>query len=347
MTVRLSRSLRRAAVCVAAVALATGAVAAVPSSAYAAGPLPSTTSLVASSGTYVGDSITLTATVNVIVPVGLGVTPTGLVTFTATDENDNTYALGAAALGSCLLKTCTASISSADFVAGATSVLASYSGDTLAGASSATAGVYLQTPPIVAGPATPYEQVCDAGSACQTPSIYNRQSNPTEGATIAQPSSAAASTLTGYFESAPLPCSYTSGSLTPNRFVFNSTATDVGKTIEYYEFDDALADAHYQDYQNSVLTYGHVCLASPTPSRPTLRRHRPAAGLGPTPTTRTTGRLRTIRRSAPTSACCPPAPTWATWPRVTARSFFHVDGGHADYVYVKFNVPAGDPKVTN
>ncbi len=129
------------------VAAVAGASATLAPSASAAGVLPTTTTLAAApAASTAGDTVTLTATVKVLGLPGLGVTPTGPVAFTASNGSGTT-ALGTSPIGSCLLTTCTAALSTTGIPAGSTTVTATYAGDTLAAASSGSAPVTVAVPP--------------------------------------------------------------------------------------------------------------------------------------------------------------------------------------------------------
>ena len=131
----------RAAAALAVVGLVAAGSSLLAPSASAAGILPTTTTVTASPASSTqGDAVTLTATVKVLGLPGLGITPTGSVSFTALDGPSSTP-VGSQALGACLLKTCTASISTTALPVGTTSVKATYAGDLLAAASSGFAAV--------------------------------------------------------------------------------------------------------------------------------------------------------------------------------------------------------------
>jgi hypothetical protein len=136
------RGRRIAISALAALSLAgTGVVAA--QSSQAAGLLPTTTTVTATPSTA-GErrNVHLVATVKVLGLPGLGVLPTGTVTFTSDDANTNIVGLlGTAKLGFCLLTACTATFDTTDFVQGADTYTATYSGDTVSKASAATGSV--------------------------------------------------------------------------------------------------------------------------------------------------------------------------------------------------------------
>jgi hypothetical protein len=158
-------SARRIATVAAAASLAIGTLSAV--SAHAAtGPLsilPTTTTLTASqTGSEVspipfGQPVTLTATVGINVLGGLLLTPSGTIDFTFLDNLGVTQQLGEAPLSSCLLivDQCTASLTT-KVAPGTNPVTASYSGDFLTTASSATLEMTSADEPAQQTP-----QVCD------------------------------------------------------------------------------------------------------------------------------------------------------------------------------------------
>jgi hypothetical protein len=131
------RGRRIATACLAVVSLA--AVGLVTAQSSQAGPpppptlLPTTTTVTATPSTAgLYRNVTLTATVKILgVLPGLGIVPTGTVTFTtpAQDQayNDGTAGyIGSAALGSCFLTTCTATIYTTEFAVGADTYTATY-----------------------------------------------------------------------------------------------------------------------------------------------------------------------------------------------------------------------------
>jgi hypothetical protein len=141
------------------VAVAASVTAVAAPAASAAGILPSTTTVTASSPWVTpGDTVALTATVKVLGLPGLGVLPTGSVTFSSPGA---TSAQGS--LGFCLLKTCTASASMVLPVAGTRTITATYSGDLLAAASSSTTAVTVYAPAAADSTSCPASQVfCSA-----------------------------------------------------------------------------------------------------------------------------------------------------------------------------------------
>ena len=162
----------RAAAALAVVGLVAAGSSLLAPAASAAGILPTTTTVTASPASSTqGDAVVLTATVNVLGLPGLGITPTGLVSFAALNGSSSTP-LGSKALGACLLKTCTASITTTALPVGTTSVNATYAGDLLAAASSGSAGVSVAplTPPDPE-PDVEDEVTCGNTSTCSTETI--------------------------------------------------------------------------------------------------------------------------------------------------------------------------------
>jgi hypothetical protein len=98
-----------------------------------AGSLPSTTKVVASPNPVGLDAnVALTASVKVLNLPGLGIVPTGTVTF----SSDTVGVLGSAPLGTCVLKTCKATLNVAFLPLGDNVVTASWPGDAYGAASS-------------------------------------------------------------------------------------------------------------------------------------------------------------------------------------------------------------------
>lgn len=108
------------------------------------GPLPTTTTVVASAlSVRYGQPVTFTTTVSALHLGGLLITPSGAITFTAANGSQ-TVTLGTATIAKpCLLTVipCTATFTTAQLPAGDDLVTASYSGDLLTGPSSGTVKV--------------------------------------------------------------------------------------------------------------------------------------------------------------------------------------------------------------
>jgi Big-like domain-containing protein len=226
----------------AAAALATGAmvVALSATPAGAAGPLPSSTTLAVSpKSSVVGTTLTLTATVKVLNSNGLGITPTGSVTFTSTN-GIQTVTLGSAPIGSCFLTTCKATLKSAAAPIGTTSATASYPGDSLVGASQGS------TPMTVTAPSTTSSNstvICYAGQPCDTGKV--QRTGSTTSADVSNSGSSNTQTLSASVSSQTLHCASSGGDgpdgdgddddgvFTGDLVTFSGTATDVGKTLKY------------------------------------------------------------------------------------------------------------------
>ncbi len=137
---------RKAAVALSTIGLGVGLLVA-PVPAQAAGILPTSTTVQASaSPVLVGTPVTLTAKVSVLGLGGLLVTPTGSVTFSATNGGPP-VTLGSAGLSPCLvlLAPCTATLTTSALAVGPNTITASYAGDLLAAGSSRTTTVVVSS----------------------------------------------------------------------------------------------------------------------------------------------------------------------------------------------------------
>lgn len=151
----------------AALGLLTGLAVLTQAPAQAAGPLPTSTRLQASAATVTaGTPVTLVAKVSVLNLGGLIITPTGSVTFTASRGGPPT-ALGTATLSSglsCLLTTCTATLSTAALPVGTNTITASYAGDLLSAASGGSTTVRVDPVPDTAPSAPTLTATAQVGS---------------------------------------------------------------------------------------------------------------------------------------------------------------------------------------
>ena len=151
----------------AALGLAAGVALATPTPAQAAGPLPTSTQVQASASSVIsGTPVTLVARVSVLNLGGLIITPTGSVAFTASTGGP-AVPLGSATLSSglsCLLTTCTATLTTTALPVGTNTVKASYTGDLLAAASSATTTVQVNPVPDTAPSAPTLTATSQIGS---------------------------------------------------------------------------------------------------------------------------------------------------------------------------------------
>src|SRR5581483_3976155 len=160
-----ARRRRRLLAGLATLAAATAMVVDFAPNATAAGLLSTSTAVSATPSTSTeGAAVTLKATVKVLGLGGIGVTPTGSVTFTSTNGSA-TATLGSAPLTPCFLSSCTATLVTSSIPVGTTSVKASYPGDSLSKASAGTA-IVLVTPNT--SPGTSATVVCYAGQPCDT-----------------------------------------------------------------------------------------------------------------------------------------------------------------------------------
>ncbi len=116
--------------------------------------LPTATTLAASSASVTqGDSVTLTASVSVTGVGGLGVTPSGAVTYSAA-TSAGTVQLGSSPIAAgCTLSPCTSTLTTTSLPIGDVVVTARYGGDALTQPSSGTANVHVA--PVVVPPTPP------------------------------------------------------------------------------------------------------------------------------------------------------------------------------------------------
>jgi hypothetical protein len=220
----------------------------------------------------------MTSTVSLLGLPGLGITPAGTVTFKY-DAGSTHITLGTSTIGSCLLTTCTVSRTTSSLPAGSGTITATYSGDTLLAASSASSGVtvnYLPEPP----PATSDSNSCGSGQACSTSEIQVSDGTNTDKLTVyaaSSPSGQSQSVSGALTPGATLDCPLQAGDSDSGQAVatFDNTATDASKSVVYRVEGPASVTIH-NNYANS--TDRLVCFASPTP----FNGHSPS-GYGPAP----------------------------------------------------------------
>lgn len=236
-----SRRIRRAPIVALVTAgLVAGSVAA-STGAQAAGGLPSgTTMTVSPSSVAYGTPVTYSATVKVLGLNGLGITPTGSITFSVKNAAGSVAPIGTAPISSCLLTACTATITSAAAPLGTTTALANYPGDGAVAASSAS------TPLSVGAPSggSSSTVTCYPSQPCDTGTVQT--SDQTTSADVSTPGSSGIQTLSVSVGSGALHCveppdnedsprnnpdadDIYLGALT----TFSSSANDVTKTIVY------------------------------------------------------------------------------------------------------------------
>jgi len=242
-----------------------------------AGILPSTTTLSVSPGTsYIGTPVALTSTVSLLGLPGLGITPTGTVTFKY-DAGTTHITIGSNSLATCLLTTCSVSRSTSSLPAGSGTITATYSGDTLLATSSASSSVtvnYLPEPP----PAQSSSNSCGSGQPCATTQIQVSDGTNTDKLTVtAGPSNQSQSVSASLTPGATLDCPLEPGDADSGQAVatVDNTANDAEKTVVYRVEGPASVTIH-NNYANS--TDQLVCFASPTP----FNGHSPS-GYGPAP----------------------------------------------------------------
>ncbi len=233
-------------------ALVVGGVAFAP--AASAAVLTTTTTVTASPATSVkGTAVTLTASVFLKPVGGVMLTPAGQVSFFAKNGAAQTP-LGSAKLGTCLLTTCKASITSTAIPAGTTSVQGVYSGDVVAGSSQGTA------PVTVTDPST-QTVTCQANTSCQATATVTSADGTTTLTVTADPSASNQTVHADLVNGQQLHCPGDSDPVLGGLGTFTSTATDAGKTIDYTGSGNVGAQM-YANYAAHTLYVG--CFASDT-----------------------------------------------------------------------------------
>jgi hypothetical protein len=223
-----------------AASVATGL--AVAASAAATGGLPSSTTLAVSpQSSTAGTPVTLTATIKVLGLDGLGITPTGTVTFTSKNLLGAVATLGTAPVGACFLTTCTATLTTSNVPVNTVSATANYSGDNLVAPSS---GSHALTVTANSSPGSSSTVTCYSGQTCDTGTMTSSD-NTTKLDVKADASSntqtvsgslTTGQTLHGCVEPPDAHEGSGDGDDDDGVFVgalgtFSSTATDAGKTV--------------------------------------------------------------------------------------------------------------------
>lgn len=227
--VNAGRQRRRIIPLVAAAVLTAGASLALAPSAFSAVLSTSTSVSASPANSTVGTPVTLTATVGITGLGGAGVTPTGSVSFSASGVGTTTQ-LGSAPLGTCLLSSCTAKLTTTSIPWGSTSVTASYPGDGVVGPSSGSTPVTV-TQPVPKPTGTSTSRTCPAGVDCET-GYVNTSSTGLD--TDSQPSSSQ-QTVTESLDTSGknLHCHQNTDAQVGNLAAFATTATDSSKTVHY------------------------------------------------------------------------------------------------------------------
>ena len=253
-----SRRLLRLSGVVTLVASTLGLAAAVLPTAASAGVLPTTTTVTVSPvASVTGQQVRLTATVSILGLPGLGVTPTGPVSFSATDGSANT-SLGSSVLGFCLLTACTATLNSTSLPVGTTLITASYAGDLLAGPSSGSAPTSVTLNP---NPGSSSTVNCFAGNPCDSGTVSMDASTTLD---VVASSSANNQTVTASITPGTLThCTEFEGTTNGELANFSSTATDATKTVTYTVFGAASTDLNNAYFDSGTLYLG--CYASTSP----------------------------------------------------------------------------------
>jgi len=265
-----SSTLQRASALAITTTLVLGAWLLTAPPASAAGVLPSKTTLTASPVSSVaGTPVTLTAKVTVLGLGGLGVTPTGSVTFTATNGTASAP-LGSAPLAPCLLTPCTATLRTTGLPVGTTSVTGAYSGDALVAASAGSAAVTVAPKP---NPGSSATVTCFAGQPCDSGLIVG----PTGSTTfdlVADPSSGNQTVSASLTHSGQLHCLVGGKSdgdgdsddgvpFDGDLATFSSTAADSSKTGSYTGKGSVGARMYHEYVENRTLFVG--CFGAPHP----------------------------------------------------------------------------------
>jgi hypothetical protein len=342
---KASRILRAIPIAVLASVASATVPAALLTPASAAGLLPTTTTVAASpAASTQGDLVTMTASVKVLGLPGLGITPTGSVTFTAFVGSSSTT-LGSAKIGSCLLTTCTAVLTSSSLAVGTNTITAAYAGDTLAAASSGSTTETVTSRFIVGTPANPVTVTCTAGP-CTTGEVYSNDGasqpfgHPSSSVDVASHGSTGSNTLTASLGGPSLPCSLPGIGQTGN---FTSTAADVGKSVEWDVFGPD-ADQEEQDILNEG-NFTYICFESPTEFTAYYATNdvytdtsSDFANYGAVP----------FDASAPYGGgyvgLLPPCGSEAAPPCYTS-SFYSTNNDFGNYFGDVINTPAGDPHI--
>jgi hypothetical protein len=249
-------------VAVAVVSLVAAGSSLVAPAVSAEGLLPTATTVSASPATSTaGDPVTLTATVSTLGLPGLGVTPTGSVAFTASDGSSTT-SLGAATLGSCLLTTCTASITTSAIPAGSTSVTASYAGDLLSAASSGSASITVAAPPDPE-PEPDVEATVECGpevQICTTPVIESTDGKTT--LTVSSPGGNQ-TVYAALFDEGELDCPGRTDTPPGAEAEFTNSSETSPKTVTYRLTPGPAAKAMKAEYKKHPDYLG--CYGAPSP----------------------------------------------------------------------------------
>jgi len=262
-----SRRIRRAPIVALVTAgLVAGSVAAA-TGAQAAGGLPSgTTMSVSPSSVAYGTPVTYSATVKVLGLNGLGITPTGSITFSVKNAAGTVAPIGTAPISSCLLTACTATLTSAAAPFGTTTALANYPGDGVVAPSSTST-------PFTVGASNSGTVVCYPSQPCDTGTVSSSDQSTTS--ELKTPGSSGFQTLSVSVGSGALHCveppdnedsprnnpdadDIYLGALT----TFSSSASDVVKTL-IYTGTGAVA-ANMQQITSKHPTHAG-CYGSPTP----------------------------------------------------------------------------------
>ena len=233
--------------------------------ASAAGILPTTTTI-ATSAPWVttGQSVAVTSTVKVLGLPGLGILPTGKVTFSSPGAVSTT-----ASLGFCLLTVCTAKGSITLPVAGARTVTATYGGDLLAAASSKSTVVTVYTPAV--GPFTTSSVNCPASEPFCTASTSmgddcgELDSQTCVSLEVTDVNSSTARTVNAALITGDQPsCSDAPAAPGTPWALFSSTSNDARKFVDMrFHGPQATALAPLDDDMLSYQWYG--CYTSPMP----------------------------------------------------------------------------------
>jgi len=227
--------------------------------------LPTTTAVTASpTASQVGTQVTFTATVSVLGLPGLGVTPTGPVTFTEFAGATSTT-LGTVKLGKCPLTTCTATLSTSSLSVGTDTITAAYAGDALSMPSSNSTPETVTPIYLIGTPSNPVKKTCAPGVTCDTGPVYSDDGAdspfgyPSSSLDTAAAGSARTDTVTASLGGAALACSFPGVGEVGN---YSVSAIDATKTVRYTVYDQS-ADTAQSDVDKEG-GYAYVCFDSPS-----------------------------------------------------------------------------------
>jgi hypothetical protein len=224
----------------------------------ASAAIPSTTTVSASpSSATIGTPVTITARVAAAVVGGVIITPSGSVTFSYVNGSSS-GTLGSASIGTCLLSSCTAKITTNALPPGTNTVKGVYGGDGLVASSSGTTTVTTTQPLVIGNSST---QTCSAGAFCSTGTVTSPNGSNTMDV-LSSPSSSQ-QTVSAKLESGKnLHCPQNTDNQTGALGTFSVTVNDTTKTVTYTGKGNT-GRAMLNNYNAHPAYAG--CFGSPTP----------------------------------------------------------------------------------